>query len=144
MMWLSQTPVPVTPSPLALVPGYATPLARYAVAQYHAGRHVGCQLNLHDVTSMYRQQRHEVAVATLSPRAEDGRWLEILVEDRSSTRADIAASRIDFRAWLRCLPRPKRAAVKLLAGRATTIDAAKHLKLSQARVSQLRRKLKEA
>ena len=59
-----------------------------------------------------------------------------------STPADIAAMRVDFAAWLRQLERRKRAAAKLLASGAATCEAAAQLRLSPARISQLRRELK--
>jgi hypothetical protein len=94
------------------------------------------------VTSTYCQRRRDVVVVTLFQRAEDGRWQEILVEDRHSTPADVAACRIDFRTWLRRLDRRRRAAAKLLASGTTTSEAAKELRLSAAKVSQLRGELR--
>ena len=122
---------------------FATPLARYAVAQYRAGRRVGSSVNIHDVTGPLCQQRNDVVLETLFPRTEDGRWEELVVEDKRSTPADIATTRLDFRAWLRRLDRPKRTAAKLLAGGAATSEAARRLRLSPSRVSQIRRELQE-
>jgi hypothetical protein len=121
---------------------YATPLALYAVAQYRSGRRVGSRLDIHDVMSPYCQQQKNVFLESLMQPAEGGRWEEIAVEDKHATPADVAATRLDFRAWLRRLDRTKRTAAKLLAGGATTTDAAKQLRVSQGRVSQLRRELK--
>jgi hypothetical protein len=123
--------------------GYATPLARYAVAQYRSGRRVGNSVNIHDVTGPLCQQRNDVVVETLFPRTEEGRWEELVVEDKRSTPADIATTRLDFKAWLRRLDRPKRAAARLLADGAATSDAAKRLRVSPSRISQLRRELME-
>ena len=122
---------------------FATPLARYAVAQYRAGRRVGSQLNLHDLASPYCQKQNDVAVESLFSKTDSGRWEELVVEDKRSTPADIATTRLDFKAWLRRLDRSKRTAAKLLAGGAATSEAAKRLRLSAARVSQLRRELKD-
>ena len=121
---------------------FATPLARYAVAQFRAGRRVGSRLNLHDLSSPYCEQRNNVALESLFWLTDSGRWQEILVEDRRSTPAAVAATRLDFKAWLRRLDRTKRAAAKLLADGAATSDAAKRLRLSPSRISQLRRELK--
>src|SRR5438128_1124021 len=41
---------------------YATPLARYAVAQYRAGRRVGVRANVRDVLSHDCQQRKRLTV----------------------------------------------------------------------------------
>jgi hypothetical protein len=122
---------------------YATPLARYAIAQYRAGRRVGSNLNLHDLTSPYCQQQNDIVVESLFRQTEGGRWEALIVEDRTSTPAAIATTRIDFRAWLKRLDRPKRIVAKLLAGGAATSETARRLRLSQARISQLRRELKE-
>ncbi|QDU30687.1 hypothetical protein ETAA8_58340 [Anatilimnocola aggregata] len=123
---------------------YAWPLSRYAVAQYRAGRRVGSSLNVHDVLSPNCQKRNGLASRSFSYCHKSSQWEELAVEDRRATPADVAACRLDFRAWLRGLERAKRTAAELLAGGATTMDAAQQLGLSQSRVSQLRRELKEA
>lgn len=123
---------------------YAWPLSRYAVAQYRAGRRVGTSLDVHDVLSPYCQKRNGLVSRSFSLCHESNQWEELAVEDRCATPADVAACRLDFRAWLRGLDRAKRTAAKLLAGGATTTDAAQQLGLSHSRVSQLRRELKEA
>src|SRR5436190_1302217 len=94
---------------------FATPLARYAIAQFRAGRRVGSRLNLHDLSSPYCEQRNNVALESLFRLTDTGRWQEILVEDKRSSPATIAATRLDFRAWLRRLDRRKRVAAKVLA-----------------------------
>ena len=102
---------------------YATPLAMYAVAQYRAGRRVGSRLNIHDCMSSYCQQRKDVVLESLVQRAENGDWEEIAVEDKHATPAEVAATRLDFRAWLRRLDRTRRTAAKLLAGGASQITS---------------------
>ena len=120
---------------------FASPLARYAIAHYRTGRRVGNRLNMQDVMSSYCQQRKEVSLQSLTRPNEHGGWEEMIVEDQRSTPADVAAMRIDFRAWLRKLGRARRCAAKLLASGITTTDAARELGLSPGRVSQLRREL---
>ncbi|MEA1949813.1 MAG: hypothetical protein U9N87_00395, partial [Planctomycetota bacterium] len=66
------------------------------------------------------------------------------VEDRSATPADVAASRIDFAAWLRSLSGRYRKIATALATGETTAKVAKMFRLSRGRVSQLRRELKES
>lgn len=122
---------------------FATPLARYAIAQYRSGRRVGSQLNVHDVSSPYCEMRNNIVLESLHWQTDSGNWREVLVEDRRSTPADIAATRLDFRAWLRRLDRPKRAAAKLLAEGTSTMEVAKKLGLSPSRISQLRAELKD-
>jgi hypothetical protein len=121
---------------------YAGPLARYAVAQVRQGRRVGGQLNIRDVSSHYCRARKGVSLESLD-RCDDasGQWQEILVEDRRSTPADIAATRIDVRAWLQTLPRRSRRLAERLATGESTSCAARLFGISPSRVSQLRREL---
>ena len=72
----------------------------------------------------------------------EGCWKEVLVEDKTCTTAELAASRIDFAAWLASLPARDRRAAKLLAAGERTLDIAGRLGICPARVSQLRRELK--
>ena len=51
---------------------YAGVLARFAVAQIHAGRKVGTPLRSNDVLSHYAQQRRGLRIERLVPRASDG------------------------------------------------------------------------
>ena len=122
-----------------------TSLAKYAVAQIRGGRRVATPLNIKDVSSEYCQQRKGVRVRSLQRwdhRSEE--WTEMVVEDRHSTPAELAAFRIDFRAFLKSLSRrDRRVALKMARGHATSWIA-KKFKISAARVSQLRRELDEA
>lgn len=87
---------------------YAGPLARYAVAQIHAGRRVGGQLNVRDVMSKHCRLRKGVVVERFDHFDDrDGGWQEAVVEDRRATPADVAAARIDIAAWLRALSGPQ-------------------------------------
>jgi hypothetical protein len=119
---------------------YASPLARYAVAQVRSGRRVGSRLNAADVTSDYCQRRRGVVVERLDRfdwRA--GQWTEMLVEDRRSSPADMAAFKLDFHDWLaRLSERDRRIAEELAMGE-TTNGVARKFGISAGRVSQLRR-----
>ena len=120
-------------------------LAWYAIRQLREGRRVGNKLNIRDVTSPYCQQRRGITIERLDryDREEDC-WNEVLVEDRNATPADLAATRIDFPAWLETLSRrDRKIALKLAVGE-TTSDTARQFRLSEARISQLRRELKLA
>ncbi len=67
----------------------------------------------------------------------------ILVEDKRATPADLAASRIDFPAWLKTLSqRDRRIALKLSQGESTS-RVARQFRLSVGRVSQLRGELSQ-
>ena len=73
-------------------------LARYAVRQVRDGRQVGSSLNVRDVSSRHCQKRKGVNVRSLSCwDDQDQEWKELIVEDRRSTPADVAAFRVDFR-----------------------------------------------
>ena len=122
---------------------YPTVLATYGVKQLHTGRQVGSRLNVKDASSPYCQQRKGVRMRPLTRfDTVQGKWREIVVEDRRATPADVAATRIDFADWLRQLPRSKRNVAKLLATGEGTQAAAKRFRLSAARLSQLRNELR--
>jgi hypothetical protein len=120
-------------------------LAKYAVAQVRGGRRVGSSLNIKDVSSTYCQQRKGVHVGSLHHwDNQDQSWREMLIEDQTATPADLAASRIDFPAWLSTLSvRDQKIALKLSQGEKTN-RVAQLFRISAARVSQLRSELCEA
>lgn len=124
---------------------YPSVLARFGVAQVKDGRKVGCHRNIRDVSSPYCQRRKKIAIERLDKfDAGEECWQEILIPDQTCTPADLAASRIDFPAWLDTLkPRDRRIAVKLAAGETTSRVSRLH-RLSPGRISQLRRALKAA
>src|SRR5436190_10261107 len=96
---------------------YPTVLARFAIRQVREGRRVGSKRNVQDVLSPYAQQRKRFNVEPLRHQQENGRWEDLVVEDKRSTPAEIAACRLDFRAWVQQLNRRTRAvALRLAAG----------------------------
>ena len=113
--------------------------------QVRFGRRIGQQLNVNDVTSKYCQQAKGIRVGRLDEYDEaQDRWLEIVVEDKTASPADVAAMRIDCPIWLKSLqPRLRRIAGTLAMGEPTSAAANKH-QVSSARLSQLRRELKSA
>ena len=83
---------------------YPTALARYAVAQANDGRKVGGHLNIEDVSSVYCQRRKRITVDRLDQfDTEEGCWKELVIEDKHSTPAEVAATRMDFSAWLKTI-----------------------------------------
>lgn len=121
---------------------YATPLARYAVKQVCSGRQVAGALNAYETLSAYAQRKQGFVVKRIfQPDATQGTWKELLVEDRRATPAELAASRLDFAAWWRRLPRRKRRIAAALAAGASTSEAARAFSLTAGRISQLRREL---
>jgi hypothetical protein len=124
---------------------YPTVLARYAVAQTRDGRRVGGHLNIRDVLSEHCQQHKGLFVERLDHYDQDKEcWREALVEDRRCGPAEIAASRLDFGAWLRSLPGQLRRIAKVLASGETTGAAAKKFRVSAGRISQIRQELHQS
>jgi hypothetical protein len=122
---------------------YATPLALYAIKQVRAGRRVGTKLNVRDISSPYCQQRKGVRMNRLDHYdVDEGGWQEIVVEDRTATPADVAATRLDFAAWLQTLRRKERRVAELLSTGESTKVAARRFRISPARISQLRREFR--
>ena len=123
-------------------PEYARPLVHFAVAQVRQGRRVGARLNSRCLLSPYAQYRRGFRVERLDHfDGVAGEWEEIVVEDRRATPAELAATRLDFAAWLRTLgARPRRIAKALAVGHSTQ-ETARRFSLSPGRISQYRREL---
>ena len=120
---------------------YPTPLAEYAARQIRAGRKVGGKLNVKDVSSAYCRRLKHIVLERLDKWDKEEGWLEVIVEDRNATPADVARVRLDFSAWLKTLPRrDRKLALDLAAGNRTS-DVARKYELSDGRVSQLRKEL---
>jgi hypothetical protein len=124
---------------------YASALARFGVAQVKDGRMTGGSMNCRDVSSRYCQRARNITVQRLDRYdAEDECWKEVLVPDNTCTPAELAASRIDFPAWLRSLKSRDRRVARFLSHGNSTKDAARTFDVSPSRVSQLRRELQES
>lgn len=123
----------------------ARSLCQFAAAHYRVGRRVGARMNARDVTSAYCQYKKGVRVQSPDQLRQSGSaWEEMLVEDRSVTPADLAASRIDYSAWLKTLDRFRRRIAETLATGETTKRSARLFRISPARISQIRRELMDA
>ena len=120
---------------------YPTPLAQYAARQIRDGRKVGGKLNVKDVSSRYCQRLKHVVLERLDKWDKEEGWLEIVVEDKNATPADVARVRLDFAAWLKTLPRRDRKVALDLATGSRTGDVARKYELSDGRISQLRKEL---
>jgi len=121
---------------------YPTPLAQYAIRQVRSGRKVGSSLNVNDVSSDYAQRAKGIVVESLDRYDQHkDEWKEVRVEDRHAGPAETAASRIDFAAWLKSLPRKSRKIAETLASGETTKSAARKHRVSAGRISQIRREL---
>ena len=119
---------------------YPSVLARFAVAQFHAGRRVGAKMNCWDVLSPYARRKNDIQVEPLYgyDRARDF-WGEILVEDKHAGPAETAAARIDFADWFASLTRRDRMIAEALSEGGTTKDVANQFRVSPGRISQKRR-----
>jgi DNA-binding NarL/FixJ family response regulator len=84
--------------------------------------------------------RHQAAENT----AVANNHAAIVVEDRHVGPAEVAATRMDFAAWLRVLPGRLRKIARVLATGETTTTVAKRFHVSQGRISQIRMELKQA
>jgi len=116
-------------------------LVRFAVARTRGGRNLGTSLNANDVLSAWCRQRRNVRVERLREFDAAGTWREIVVADRRSNPADLAAFRIDVAEWLNGLSRRDRSIAETLALGVSTQLAAKQFNLTAGRISQLRREL---
>ena len=125
---------------------FPTVLARYAVRQVRDGRKVGNSLDVHDPLSKYCQDRKGVVVERLDRFNDlDDCWEEaVVIDTRNSPVFDIVAFRCDFSDWLDSLKRRDRRIAEYLSLGNRTRDAATRFKVSEGRVSQLRRELAES
>ena len=124
---------------------YPSVLARFAVAQTRDFRKVGGHLNCKDVLSRYCQRKKGIVVERLDKfDAEDGQWIEAVVEDHHTPVPDQVAFRCDFPAWLRSLPIRNRRIAQALSVGHTTGEVAKRFNVSPGRISQLRQELHRA
>ena len=124
---------------------YPSALARFAVAQVRSGRRVGGKIGTRDVLSQHAQRKNGVYVDRLdgfNPIANQ--WEEVVVEDKRSTPAEIAACRIDFADWLKLLSKRERKIASILASGELTSVVAKRFGVTAARISQLRLWLKQS
>jgi hypothetical protein len=123
---------------------YPTPLADYACRQAMSGRQCGTSLNIHDITSHHCQRNKGIRGQPIHHRDRDtGCWQELVVEDRQASPADVAATLIDFRAWLATLSNRQRQIAEALAGGESTQEVARQFQLTGGRISQLRRELRD-
>ena len=125
---------------------YATPLARYAVAQVRDGRRVGGHLKIQDVSSAHCQRQKKVTMEWLDHfDKEENAWKEaVVVDTRSAPVPDIVAFRCDFADWLHRLPRRNRRIAQFLAVGNRTGETARKFGVCEGRVSQVRKELAES
>ena len=122
---------------------YAAPLATFGIKQARDGRRVGGHLNCLDVSSEYAQKIKGIVVARLDRRDKDDdrQWCEVLVEDKRADAAAIVQMKLDFSDWLASLKRRDRRVAEFLANGESTRSAAHKFKVSDGRISQIRKEL---
>jgi hypothetical protein len=125
---------------------YAAPLAIFGIKQARDGRKVGGHLNCQDISSEYCQRLKGLVVERLNRHDKDDEnaWCEVLVEDRRAGPADTARMRLDFESWLASLPVRYRHLAQYLSLGNRTSDAARKFRVSNGRVSQIRKELAES
>ena len=123
---------------------FGTVLGHFAVRRVHSGRVVGRQSRTCDALSKYAQRTRGFAVQSLHTRLGEGKWQDLVIEDRRSTPAELAVIRLDFAAWIAQLDKNKRAVALRLAQGDGTFEAAQNCQLTPGRVSQLRGELKKS
>ena len=119
---------------------FATPLAMFAIRQFHDGRRVGSRQCRRDLYSRHSQAEGGYKLKHIgTPHGCSDSWREQLTDNHRTPVPDQAAFRIDFPAWLATLrPRDCRLVLQLAQGERTGA-LAKRFGLSPGRVSQLRR-----
>jgi hypothetical protein len=121
---------------------YATPLAKFAIRHVREGRRIGSRCNSLDITSPCPCAAKRITIKRLNRfDRRTGGWKEAVVEDHTAGPAEIAATRLDFSGWLSTLSTRDRKLAETLAMGETTGRVARMFRISNARVSQLRREL---
>lgn len=118
---------------------FAGRLATIAVLRVLSGRLAGSPDRSEDVLSRLARQQNGVGVESLDAVRKRNGWQALLVEDRKSTPAEIAASRIDFCEWMNRMKNRRRQIAETLAAGYRTEEVAEMFNLSAGRISQLRR-----
>jgi hypothetical protein len=124
---------------------YCTALVRFAAARLRQGRQIGCPVSIRDISNRYCREKRGLQLERLDLfDGAEGTWQEVLITDRRATPADLAASRIDFGAWLATMSPLRRQLAQFLSIGESTRAAARRFAVSPARVSQLRREFQKS
>jgi hypothetical protein len=124
---------------------FASPLVRYAVAQYHAGRRVGtsqCGRDLYGLRASKDGQFQFRSIGT--PVEQRQEWMECLTDNRRTPVPEQAHFRIEFPRWLRTQTRRNRQIAERLSLGYSTAEVAQRFKVSPGRISQIRRELHDS
>jgi hypothetical protein len=117
------------------------PLLRFAVLAVKDGRRVGVRKNGRELC--HRAKRDGLRIFSLEERDDrsGSPWKAIVAEARAFSPADAAAARLDIEAWLRSQSVRKRGVANALAVGERPSAIAARLRVSCARISQLRNEL---
>jgi len=120
-------------------------LAMYGVKRVKMGRKAAASLSVRDVSSEFCQRQKRLTLERLDRfDRHSGQWRDVLVEDRRAGPAETAAVRIDLGTWLQLQPKRRRQVAESLAVGDTPGEVARRLGVSAARISQLRRILRDS
>jgi hypothetical protein len=119
--------------------------ARLAAKAVGSGRRVCGQERAHDASSPRCQRRRQFIVTPTSIlRHPDGTVFEVAVRDNTQTPVpDQVQFRCDFPTWMKGLSVMKQRVVESLAMGHRTGDVARAAAVSDARISQMRRELRD-
>ncbi len=120
---------------------FPSALASYAARAVRCGRRVVGQEKSKDVLSPVAQQGHHFAVGQLPDFStlSDNPLAEALQDNTVSPVPEQVIFRLDFPAWLATLGQRNRAMVEDMAMGHRTQDLAQKYRVSQGRISQMRR-----
>ena len=125
---------------------FPTVLANFAEKQTRDHRIVGGHLGVKDILTKYCQLDKDVKVERLDRfNDEDNCWKEAVVQNtRNAPVPDIVAFRCDFADWRKSLKRHDRRIAEFLSLGHRTQDAARKFKVTDGRISQLRKELAQS
>lgn len=120
---------------------YPTVLARFAILRYRSGRQAVSTEP--PQARIFRDPAPLLSGRPRSPFSPGHDWKEVLIEDRRTPIPEQVSFRIDFQSWLLHLTPMRRRCAEFLADGHTPLEVAGKLRISSARVSQIRRELRE-
>ncbi len=124
---------------------FASPLVRFAVGQYYAGRRVGTSQCGRDLYGLRTRKEGQVQIRSIGTPVEQRQaWLECLTDNRRTPVPDQAHFRIEFPRWLRTQSRRNRQIAERLSLGHSTAEVARRFKVSPGRISQIRRELHDS
>ncbi len=124
---------------------FASPLVRFAVAQYHAGRRVGTSQCGRDLYGTRTKKDGRVEIRSIgTPMEQRQAWMECLTDNRRTPVPDQAHFRLEFPRWLRMQTRRNRQIAERLSLGYSTAEVARKFSVSPGRISQIRRELHDS